>query len=237
VRRITVTRRRDGKGRHRAGPSRQAGDHRLCARIRSARCPVRLACILRAIFPRTWQSTVSFDLRPGKRGSEGSHGAAPTGHASVPRGPFGHEDSGATRRRRTAMERLALELDGRRVSYLHAGEGPPVLLLHGTFWSRLWGRMAHGHKACGRRALQGAASRVPNFCNRFCSHIPRLYSSQSRRENPGNVAPAMSCGLYESVWPGAADFMHERGELGDSTYTKEKMRYLALVRGFIGRLR
>jgi hypothetical protein len=26
------------------------------------------------------------------------------------------------------MERLALELDGRRVSYLHAGEGPPVLL-------------------------------------------------------------------------------------------------------------
>lgn len=36
------------------------------------------------------------------------------------------------------VSRRALELDGREISYLHAGEGPPVLLLHGTFWSRVW---------------------------------------------------------------------------------------------------
>lgn len=26
------------------------------------------------------------------------------------------------------------------MSHLHADEGPPVLLLHGTFWSRTWRR-------------------------------------------------------------------------------------------------
>ena len=31
-----------------------------------------------------------------------------------------------------------LTLDGRRVSYLHGGEGSLVLLLHGTFWSHVW---------------------------------------------------------------------------------------------------
>jgi hypothetical protein len=36
--------------------------------------------------------------------------------------------------------------------------------------------------------------------------------------------------------PGVAYFMHELGELGDFACTKEKMRYLALVPGFIGRL-
>ena len=38
----------------------------------------------------------------------------------------------------TGVSRRSLELDGREISYLHAGEGPPVLLLHGTFWSRVW---------------------------------------------------------------------------------------------------
>jgi hypothetical protein len=36
--------------------------------------------------------------------------------------------------------------------------------------------------------------------------------------------------------PRVAYFMHELGELGDFACTKEKMRYLALVPGFIGRL-
>lgn len=35
-------------------------------------------------------------------------------------------------------ERRSVELDGVEVSYLEAGEGEPVLLLHGTFWSRVW---------------------------------------------------------------------------------------------------
>ena len=38
----------------------------------------------------------------------------------------------------TEVSRRSLDLDGREISYLHAGEGPPVLLLHGTFWSRVW---------------------------------------------------------------------------------------------------
>jgi pimeloyl-ACP methyl ester carboxylesterase len=40
--------------------------------------------------------------------------------------------------RSTDIERSALGLDNRKVSYLHAGGGSPVLLLHGTFWSRVW---------------------------------------------------------------------------------------------------
>jgi pimeloyl-ACP methyl ester carboxylesterase len=42
------------------------------------------------------------------------------------------------------MERSALGLDNREVSYLHAGGGPPVLLLHGTFWSRVWRPVVDG---------------------------------------------------------------------------------------------
>jgi pimeloyl-ACP methyl ester carboxylesterase len=34
--------------------------------------------------------------------------------------------------------RNTLTLDSHEISYLHAGEGSPVLLLHGTFWSRVW---------------------------------------------------------------------------------------------------
>lgn len=36
------------------------------------------------------------------------------------------------------MERRTTLLDGERISYLEAGESDPVLLLHGTFWSRVW---------------------------------------------------------------------------------------------------
>lgn len=36
------------------------------------------------------------------------------------------------------VERHTIDLDGERISYLEAGSGDPVLLLHGTFWSRVW---------------------------------------------------------------------------------------------------
>jgi pimeloyl-ACP methyl ester carboxylesterase len=36
------------------------------------------------------------------------------------------------------IDRCTLTLDGQRISYLHHGTGNPVLLLHGTFWSRVW---------------------------------------------------------------------------------------------------
>ncbi len=34
--------------------------------------------------------------------------------------------------------RNTLALDGQTISYLHSEDGSPVLLLHGTFWSRVW---------------------------------------------------------------------------------------------------
>jgi len=37
-----------------------------------------------------------------------------------------------------SVNRNTLTLDDQRVSYLHAGEGSPILLLHGTFWSHVW---------------------------------------------------------------------------------------------------
>ncbi len=36
------------------------------------------------------------------------------------------------------VDRRTLTLGGQRISYLRGGEGSPVLLLHGTFWSRVW---------------------------------------------------------------------------------------------------
>ena len=38
----------------------------------------------------------------------------------------------------TALSRENVDVGGREISYLHVGEGTPVLLLHGTFWSRVW---------------------------------------------------------------------------------------------------
>ena len=49
------------------------------------------------------------------------------------------------------VTRETLELDGVPLSYLCAGEGPPILLLHGNYWSRVWlpvlPRLAREHAA------------------------------------------------------------------------------------------
>ncbi|MDA0566956.1 alpha/beta hydrolase [Streptomonospora sp. S1-112] len=51
-------------------------------------------------------------------------------------------------------ERLTIEVDGRRASYLAAGErGPLVLLLHGTYWSRVWLPVLDGLAAAGLRPV------------------------------------------------------------------------------------
>lgn len=48
------------------------------------------------------------------------------------------------------ISRRTLALNGRTLSYLHAGEGSPLLLLHGTYWSRVWApvipRLAREHE-------------------------------------------------------------------------------------------
>src|SRR3712207_2880605 len=59
------------------------------------------------------------------------------------------------------VTRASVDVDGRVASYLTAGDGPMVLLLHGTYWSRVWlpvvERLAAGLRAvavdlpgCGR---------------------------------------------------------------------------------------
>lgn len=62
-----------------------------------------------------------------------------TGHDRVHAGSdrSAAADHGMTREA-AAAERTELDVDGVRTSYLTAGSGPRVLLLHGTYWSRVW---------------------------------------------------------------------------------------------------
>ncbi|MFI6732266.1 alpha/beta fold hydrolase [Nonomuraea sp. NPDC050451] len=49
---------------------------------------------------------------------------------------------------------MTVEVDGRVASYLTAGErGPVVLLLHGTYWSRVWAPVIDGLAAAGLRPV------------------------------------------------------------------------------------
>ncbi len=47
------------------------------------------------------------------------------------------------------VSRHTLRVEGQELSYLRAGEGSPLLLLHGTYWSRVWApvipRLAQDH--------------------------------------------------------------------------------------------
>ncbi|MCK2215315.1 alpha/beta hydrolase [Actinomadura sp. ATCC 31491] len=52
------------------------------------------------------------------------------------------------------IQRLTIEVDGRQASYLTAGErGPVVLLLHGTYWSRVWLPVLSDLAAAGLRPV------------------------------------------------------------------------------------
>ncbi|MFI7642092.1 alpha/beta fold hydrolase [Nonomuraea sp. NPDC049400] len=51
-------------------------------------------------------------------------------------------------------KRMTVEVDGRMASYLTAGErGPVVLLLHGTYWSRVWEPVIDDLAAAGLRPV------------------------------------------------------------------------------------
>lgn len=51
------------------------------------------------------------------------------------------------------ISRRTLTVEGQELSYLYAGEGSPLLLLHGTYWSRVWKpvipRLAQDHAVFG----------------------------------------------------------------------------------------
>lgn len=54
-----------------------------------------------------------------------------------------------------AVERREVVVDEITLSNLHAGAGRPLLLVHGTFWSRVWEPVlpgAGGGGICGVRA-------------------------------------------------------------------------------------
>src|SRR5918994_1261272 len=51
------------------------------------------------------------------------------------------------------MERIEIDVDGIPASFLTAGEGPVVLLLHGTYWSRVWAPVVDGLAASGLRPV------------------------------------------------------------------------------------
>src|SRR5918994_118239 len=53
------------------------------------------------------------------------------------------------------MERIEIDVDGIPASFLTAGEGPVVLLLHGTYWSRVWAPVVDGLAASGLRPVAG----------------------------------------------------------------------------------
>ena len=46
-----------------------------------------------------------------------------------------------------------MDVDGRAASYLTAGDGPMVLLLHGTYWSRVWLPVVEPLAAAGLRPV------------------------------------------------------------------------------------
>ncbi len=52
-----------------------------------------------------------------------------------------------------AVTRTTVDVDGEPASYLTAGEGPMVLLLHGTYWSRVWLPIVEPLAAAGLRPV------------------------------------------------------------------------------------
>jgi pimeloyl-ACP methyl ester carboxylesterase len=53
----------------------------------------------------------------------------------------------------TALQRAAVAVDGEPASYLTAGDGPLLLLLHGTYWSRVWQPLIAPLAAAGLRPV------------------------------------------------------------------------------------
>jgi pimeloyl-ACP methyl ester carboxylesterase len=53
----------------------------------------------------------------------------------------------------SGVERATIDVDGVPASYLAAGDGPMVLLLHGTYWSRVWLPVLEDVAAAGPRPV------------------------------------------------------------------------------------
>ncbi|GAC1325188.1 MAG: alpha/beta hydrolase [Thermoleophilaceae bacterium] len=96
------------------------------------------------------------------------------------------------------VARLETEVDGNRLSYLHAGSGRPLLLLHGTFWSRVWEPILGDLAAAGQEVF---ALDFPGFgasagrLTREQATVPALAACAERfLEAVGVVAPVAVAG-------------------------------------------
>jgi pimeloyl-ACP methyl ester carboxylesterase len=67
----------------------------------------------------------------------------------------------------SAAVRKSIEIDGHAASYLTAGDGPVLLLLHGTYWSRVWLPVIDDLAAAG---LQPVAVDLPG-CGRSAGEL------------------------------------------------------------------
>ncbi|WP_347567445.1 alpha/beta hydrolase [Actinopolyspora sp. BKK1] len=77
------------------------------------------------------------------------------------------------------VRREEVDVDGTRMSYLAAGEhGPVVLLLHGTFWSRVW---------------QPVMARLGQVCRPVAMDLPGFGYSDGELSSPeGATVPALA---------------------------------------------
>lgn len=100
----------------------------------------------------------------------------------------------------TEVTRRHVELDGVRVSYLHAGAGVPLLLLHGTFWSRVWEPVLPALAATGHEVL---AVDFPGFgfsegqLDRDSAAVPALAAWSMRFLDAVGVAGVFSVGGHD----------------------------------------
>ncbi len=82
------------------------------------------------------------------------------------------------------VARRSVTLDGQRISYLHGGEGSPVLLLHGTFWSRVWLPVIH---------ILAESHEV------FAIDYPGFGHSEGRLDVEEATAPALAGFVFQAV--------------------------------------
>jgi pimeloyl-ACP methyl ester carboxylesterase len=97
---------------------------------------------------------------------------------------------------RTTTHRREIDVDGHQASYLTAGDGPVLVLLHGTYWSKVWAPVLERLAGAG---LQPVAVDLPG-CGRSCGEltpetatVPALATWVTRFVEALN--PATLCGV------------------------------------------
>jgi len=97
-------------------------------------------------------------------------------------------------------ERRTVEVDSTPISYLHAGSGAPVLLLHGTFWSRVWEPVL---PAIGKAGFEAFAVDFPGFgasggrLTRAQASVPALAAWAKRFIDAAPISGAMTVGGHD----------------------------------------